>query len=112
MKKLVDDFIELNTTGRVLELCEKYYDDNVLMLSNGDVFAKTMREAYNKQKGFVESVKAFDVKLVESSIDGNQSELTFHYKMTAADSSISEFTGKHIQTWENDKIIKEEYVSV
>ena len=112
MRKLIDDFIELNTTGRVLELCEKYYDDNVLMLSNGDVFAKTMREAYNKQKGFVESVKAFDVTLVESNIDGNQSELTFHYKMTAADSSISEFTGKHIQTWANDKIIKEEYVSV
>ncbi len=112
MKKLIDDFIELNTTGRVLELCEKYYDDNVLMLSNGDVFAKTMREAYNKQKGFVESVKSFDVTLLESSIEGNQSELTFHYKMTAADSSISEFTGKHIQTWENEKIIKEEYLSL
>lgn len=38
MKKLIDDFIELNTTGRVLELCEKYYADNVLMLSNGDIF--------------------------------------------------------------------------
>jgi hypothetical protein len=106
VQKLVDDFFELNTTGRGLELCEKYYADNVLMLSNGDIFAKTMREAYNKQKGFVESVKAFEVTLVESSLDGNKSDLTFHYKMTGADSSISEFTGKHIQTWENDKIIK------
>lgn len=112
MQKLIDDFIELNTTGRVLELCEKYYADNVLMLSNGDVFAKTMREAYNKQKGFVESVKAFEVTLVESTIDGNKSELIFHYKMTGADSSISEFTGKHIQTWECNKIIKEEYLSL
>ncbi len=112
MLNLVDDFIVMNQAGMVLELCEKYYDENVLMLNNGQVFAKSMRESYDKQKGFVESVKEFNVELVSKIITGNVSELIFHYKMTGSDSAVNEFTGKHIQTWKNDKIIKEEYVSI
>ena len=64
MHSLVDGFIEMNQAGRVLELCERYYDDNVLMLNNGQVFAKSMRESYDKQKGFVGSVKEFNVELL------------------------------------------------
>jgi hypothetical protein len=112
MHNLIDDFIAMNQAGLVLELCKKYYDENVVMLNNGQVFAESMQESYDKQKGFVESVKAFNVELVSKNIAGNISELTFNYKMTAADSTINEFTGKHIQTWKNNKIIKEEYVSI
>jgi len=32
--------------------------------------------------------------------------------MTSADLTVSEFTGKHIQTWLNEKIIREEYLSL
>ncbi len=112
MNNLIDDFIFMNQAGMVLELCEKYYDENVIMLNNGQVFAESMRESYDKQKGFVESVKEFNVELVSKKITDNVSELIFHYKMTSSDSSVNEFTGKHIQTWKNDKIIKEEYVSI
>jgi len=112
MHNLVDDYIVMNQAGLVLELCEKYYDENVIMLNNGQVFAKSMRESYDKQKGFVESVKNFSVELVSKTIIGNVSELIFHYKMTGPDSTLNEFTGKHIQTWVNDKIVKEEYVSI
>lgn len=112
MNNLVDDFIFMNQSGMVLELCEKYYDENVTMLNNGQIFAESMRESYDKQKGFVESVKEFEVKLVSKEIDGNVVELIFHYKMTGSDLKVNEFTGKHIQTWKNDKIIKEEYVSI
>jgi len=112
MNNLVNDFIVMNQAGLVLELCEKYYDENVIMLNNGQVFASSMRESYDKQKGFVESVVEFTVELVSKRIDGNVSELIFNYKMTGSDSRVNEFTGKHIQTWKNDKIIKEEYVSI
>ena len=112
MLNLVDDYIAMNQAGLVLELCEKYYDENVMMLNNGQVFAESMRESYNKQKGFVESVKEFNVELISKNIDGNVSELVFHYKMTGSDSTVNEFTGKHTQTWKNDKIFKEEYVSI
>ena len=101
----------MNQDGLVLELCEKYYDENVLMLNNGSVFARSMKESYDKQKGFVESVEEFDVKLTSSLIKDNVAELTFHYKMTGANSQLNEFVGKHIQTWKNGKIIKEEYES-
>jgi len=109
---LIDDFIVMNQAGLVLELCEKYYDANVIMLNNGQVFAKSMRESYDKQKGFIESVKEFNVELVSKKITGNVSELIFYYKMTGSDLAVNEFTGKHIQTWKNEKIIKEEYVSI
>ena len=92
MQQEVDDFIEMNTSGMVLELCEKYYDENVLMLNNGTVFAESMKESYEKQKGFVALVKEFDVKLLSSKIEGNVSELVFHYKMTGADSKTNEFS--------------------
>ena len=112
MQELVDDFISMNKAGLVLALCEKYYDEDVLMLNNGDVFAESRKESYEKQKGFVGSVKEFDVKLLSSKIKGNICELTFHYKMTGANSKINEFTGKHTQTWKNGKIVKEEYLTI
>ena len=112
MNNLIDDYISMNQAGLVLELCEKYYDENVMMLNNGKVFAESMRESYDKQKNFVGSVKQFNVALVSKKIDGNVSELIFHYKMTGSNSTVNEFTGKHIQTWKNDKIVKEEYVSI
>jgi len=109
---LIDDFVSMNKAGLVLELCEKYYDNKVLMLNNGAVFAKSMKESYDKQKGFVGSVKEFEVTLLSSKIEGEVADLVFHYKMTGADSNINEFAGRHIQTWKNGKIIKEEYLSV
>ena len=71
MQHLIDDFVKMNINGMVLELCEKYYDENVLMLNNGAVFAESMRESYNKQKGFVDSVAKFEVKLLSSTITDN-----------------------------------------
>jgi|GEM_PF-687505 hypothetical protein len=112
LQNLINDFIEMNKAGLVLELCEKYYDKNVLMLNNGELFASSMQESYDKQKGFVGSIQHFDIGLVSSVISENIAELTFHYKMTGADSKVNEFTGKHIQTWKDRKIIKEEYVSI
>jgi hypothetical protein len=112
MHKLINDFIEMNQAGLVLELCEKHYAENVIMLNNGIVFAESMHEAYNKQKGFVDSIVAFDVRLISKVVNGFISELTFHYKMTATDSSVMDFTGKHVQTWKNRKIVREEYFSI
>ena len=112
MKLLVENLIKMNETGQVLELCEKYYDENILMTSDGNIFAKSMREAYDKQKGFVDGVKEFEVKLISEKIEHNIAVLIFNYKITNADSITNEFVGKHIQTWENGKIIKEEYESI
>jgi hypothetical protein len=112
MHELVDDFVKMNQAGLVLELCEKYYDEKVVMLNNGAVFAESMRESYDKQKGFIEAVSEFNVSLVSRKITGNTVELSFDYKMTGADSTVTEFTGKHVQTWRNQKIVREEYFSI
>ena len=82
------------------------------MLNNGSVFAESMRESYHKQKDFVESVAKFEVRLLSSSTINNVAELIFLYKMTSQDTSTTEYTGKHIQTWKNGKIIREEYLSI
>ena len=112
MQKLVDDFIQMNKAGQVLELCEKYYHDDVTMLSNGDLFAQSKQEAYKRQKGFVESIAKFDIQLISKEVKGNTSELVFLYKMIGFDETLNEFSGKHIQTWKNNKIVHEEYLSV
>ena len=112
MKELVEDLIKMNQEGRVLELCEKYYDNNILMLSDGNIFAQSMIEARDKQQGFVKAVKQFEVTLISQKLDGNIAELVFNYKMVSADDAVSEFVGKHTQTWGNSKIIREEYESI
>ena len=112
MQHLVDDFIKMNKAGQVLALCEKYYHDDVIMLSDGELFAQSMREAYEQQKCFVATINSFDIQLISQQLSGNISELVFHYKMIGADEILAEFVGKHIQTWQNDKIIHEEYLTV
>ena len=112
MQYLVADLIKMNISGQVLALCEKYYHDDVTMLSNGEIFAQSMREAYKKQKGFVNSIQTFDIQLVSQQINGNISELVFIYKMISLDNKTNEFTGKHIQTWQNEKIIREEFFTL
>jgi hypothetical protein len=108
----VVDFVRMNQAGLVLELCEKYYADEVLMLNDGAVFAESMRESYEKQKGFIESVAEFEVKLVSKEVRDDLAELIFHYKMTGEDAQVTEFTGKHVQTWRGGKIVREEYSSI
>jgi hypothetical protein len=112
LSSLVDHLVELNVTGQVLTLCKTYFAENILMLSDGNVFATSMQEAHDKQKGFVEAVKKFEVTLIEKKCSGNRAELTFRYKMTGADDAITEFVGQHIQTWLDGKIVKEEYLSI
>ena len=111
MRKIIDEYIAMNIEGRVLELCQKYYGENVLMLNNGKIFARSMQESYDKQKKYVDAVTKFEVRLLSCNIQENVSELVFHYKMSGAN-GINEFSGKHIQTWENNKIVREEYHSV
>lgn len=112
MHNLVDNYITMNQAGLTLELCEKYYDENVIMLNNGQLFAKSMIESYDKQQNFVESISEFSVELVSKNVHGNIVELIFRYKMIGSDATVNEFTGKHIQTWKNDKIVREEYFSI
>jgi len=112
MQNLVEDFIKMNIAGQVLALCEKYYHDDVTMLSNGSMFAQSMREAYDQQKGFVASIQSSDIQLISQKLTGNMSELVFLYKMIGVDETLNEFTGKHIQTWQGKKIIHEEYLSI
>ncbi|NQY48016.1 MAG: hypothetical protein HRT50_02755 [Colwellia sp.] len=112
MQYLVDDFIRMNQAGQVLALCEKYYHDDVTMLSDGELFAQSMSEAYERQKGFVASIESFDIQLISQQLNGNISELVFFYKMIGTDETLNEFTGKHIQTWQDNKIIYEEYLTV
>jgi hypothetical protein len=57
-------------------------------------------------------VDAEQCEMVSSLFNENVVELTFHYKTTGAGGQVNEFTGKHIQTRQNRKIIKEEYISI
>jgi ribonuclease HI len=110
--ELVDDFIAMNQAGLVLELCQKHYAEDVVMLNNGEVFAESMREAHDKQKGFVDAVSDFDVRLISRGIEGDVSELVFAYKITTEDGEVNEFTGKHVLIWGDGKIVREEFESV
>ena len=109
IQQLVNDFIKMNKAGKVLALCEKHYDVKVQMLSNGDIFACSRQEAMDKQAKFVAAVEKFDISLLSKQINNDVSELIFDYKMTTANGEKNNFIGKHILSWKNQKIIKEEF---
>ncbi len=110
MEEHVDGFIKMNMEGRILELGEQYYDEHITMSSNGEEFASSRAEATVKQKPYVESIAAFVITLIEKNIKDDIAEITFHYDITTKANENYAFTGKHIQTWKNGKIIHEEYV--
>lgn len=112
LEENVNDFICMNEAGDVLALCEKYYAKDVCMLNEGEVFARSMRESFNKQKEFVDNIKESRVTLISKAIDGDVVRLVFHYKMANHQGQIFEFTGEHLQYWQDGKIIKEEYKAV
>ena len=109
LEEKVNDFIYMNEAGQVLALCEKYYAKDVCMLNEGEVFARSMRESFDKQKKFVDEIKESRVTLVSKTIEGDVARLTFHYKMTNKKDQSFEFTGEHLQYWQDGKIVKEEY---
>lgn len=109
MEEFVDGFIKLNMEGRILELCQNFYDENIVMTSNGDEFATNRAEAYAKQEPFVASIGAFVITLLSKEIKDDIAEITFHYDITQHDGENIVFTGKHIQKWKDGKIIREDY---
>ncbi|PHR73063.1 MAG: hypothetical protein COA66_04500 [Arcobacter sp.] len=112
MKDSVNQLINLVEDGKVLEICNIFYDENVLMLNNGIIFAQNRNEAYLRYIVLETTIKKFDIELRSKKIVGNVSELIFNYKLTNINDLTHEFVGKHLQTWENLKIIREEYISM
>ena len=112
MKDSVNQLINLVEEGKVIEICNIFYDENVLMLNNGIIFAQNKKEAYLRYKVLEVTIKDFDIELCSKKIVGNVSELIFNYKLTNINDVKYEFVGKHLQTWEDLKIIREEYISL
>tara|TARA_R110002096_G_scaffold217936_5_gene406046 strand:+ start:389 stop:736 length:348 start_codon:yes stop_codon:yes gene_type:complete len=112
MENSVDTLIEMNVSGRVLDLCKEFYDPDIVMVSDGEIFASSMQEAYDKQKSFIDSVRKFDVKLLTKNIAGDTSVIEFEYSLLNSDSKVSHFFGRHTQTWAGGKIIKEVYETI
>ena len=112
MDALVDGFVKLNCEGKILEICETYYADDLVMTSEGKLFASSMREAYEKQKGYVSAVAEFDIRLRSKVIEGDVSVLVFDYKMVTKDGKVMVFAGEHRQTWRGGKIVREAYLGV
>ena len=112
MEALVDGFVDLNINGAIKDLCETYYSDDIVMLNEGEVFASSRVEAWEKQKEFVDKIASKNIQLISKTIKDNISELVFDYKMITHDNSTVAFKGKHIQRWNNNKIIHEAYQSV
>lgn len=112
MKSSVDTLIEMNISGRVLELCKEFYDPDIVMVSDGKIFANSMHEAHDKQRPFIESVSKFNVNLLSKNIAGDTAILEFEYSLLSRESEVSQFCGRHTQTWAGGKIVKEVYETI
>ncbi|MBL4786354.1 MAG: nuclear transport factor 2 family protein [Cohaesibacteraceae bacterium] len=109
IEKLIENYIAMNVAGQALELIDKHYAEDVLVLNGGEIFASSRQESCDKQKGFIEAVASSDNKLVSSDIDGNVSTLVFRYQMVGKDGREMAFTGRHVLTWKDGLIVHEAY---
>ena len=108
---IVDTFIKLNTAGKILELCETVYADDVQMFNDGLIFASSKKEAFEKQAGYANSITECHIELISKEIKENEAILVFRYDMKTNEQEMN-FVGQHKIYVDNDKIVKEEYVGL
>ena len=109
--ELVEDQCKLIEEGRVLDVFERYFHDDIMLISNGEVFASSKTEGMRKQKEFFSSVSEMHPELRKSLIKGDKVVLDFDYQFVMKSGEKVKFRGLHVQQWKGEKMLREEFFS-
>lgn len=113
MQHLATTIEELNRlvlAGRPLEAFDKFYHDEVVMQENEN--APTIGKPANRmrEETFFSNIIEFrEAKPLTTAVGENVTMVVWHYDYTHKDWGVRNYTQASIQTWENGKIIREQF---
>lgn len=110
IEKAVNELNSLILNGRAMEGFEKYYADEVIMQEN-ETTPTVGKEANRKRElAFFSSITDFrGAKVLNKAVGDNISYVTWHFDYTHRDWGVRNYTQVSVQTWEEGKIVKEQF---
>lgn len=104
----VEDLIELLFSGRLLEAFDKYYAENVSMGENSQPPTVGFEANRSREIAFLDTIAEWHNGQAHSIIvDGDNAAIHSSFEFTNKDGVRLRFNQVSLQTWQNDKIVKE-----
>ncbi|KAM9958198.1 hypothetical protein ACTFIW_001058 [Dictyostelium discoideum] len=95
--------------GKILEVFEKYYHNDVIMYEKGDSSNRVGKAANRKaEESFVNNATINEAKLLKALIDGDNTAYEMYMDFTYSGHPVKK-TQWAVQQWSNDLVIKEEF---
>ncbi|KAM9993828.1 hypothetical protein ACTFIZ_011790 [Dictyostelium cf. discoideum] len=95
--------------GRILEVFDKYYHDEIVMFENGDSTNRVGKEANRKaEESFVNNATIHEAKVLKTIVDGDNTAYEMFMDFTYGGHRLQK-TQWAFQQWSNGLVIKEEF---
>ncbi|KAN0019068.1 hypothetical protein ACTFIU_002270 [Dictyostelium citrinum] len=95
--------------GRILEVFDKYYHDEVVMFENGDSTNRVGKAANRKaEESFVSNATIHEAKVLKTIVDGDNTAYEMFMDFTYGGHRVQK-TQWAFQQWSNGLVIKEEF---
>jgi hypothetical protein len=110
IKKNVEDLNSLIQTGKALDAFDKYYADNVVMQENNGepMIGKELNR--KREIEFFSSITDFrGAEVMSMGFGENTSFVVWEFDYTHKDWGSRKYTQVAVQTWKDDKIVKEQF---
>lgn len=106
----VQSVIDGILAGKILETFDAYYADDVVMSENGidERVGKTVNREYEIQ--FLDNVQEFHgAKVGRVMVDGHHAAVEWSFDITFKDGNRVKMQQVTVQTWKDEKIIREDF---
>lgn len=110
LKELITDLNNLVLEGRLMDAFEKYYDVNVVMQENEKPPVIGKEENRRREEEFLNSLIDFrSARVLNLATGDNTTMVVWHYDYTHKEWGVRNYTQVSVQTWKNEKIVKEQF---
>lgn len=107
IRACVEDLVAVVSSGRHLDVFEKYYADDVVICWDG-VNKRTGKQANREwREFFAHNVEIHEIRAESIIVDGQKSVIEWVYDMTTPGHARNERRHVVIQTWRDGKIAKQ-----
>lgn len=106
----LDNLNRLVLDGKLLDAFELFYDDQVVMQENENPPTIGKEANRSRENEFLGSIVEFrNAEVLHTAVTGNTSFVVWKYDYTHKDWGVRKYTQVSVQTWNNGKIIKEQF---
>lgn len=106
----LEDLNQLVISGKLLDAFEKYYHDDVVMQENEQEPVAGKDVNRKREETFLSNIVEFrDASVKGLAVSDNTSFVIWSYDYTHKEWGVKKYTQVSVQTWKDDKIVKEQF---